>query len=41
MTDENQVEVELHDEDNDIVEETLGEAKAPAAKGAKVDANSF
>ena len=38
MTDENQVEVELHDEDNDIVEENLGEAKAPAAKGAKVDA---
>ena len=35
MTDENQVEVELHDEDNDIVEEALGEAKAPAAKAPK------
>ena len=37
MTDENQVEVELHDEDNDIVEEALGEAKAPAAKAPKGD----
>ena len=35
MTDENQVEVELHDEDNDIVEEALEEAKAPVAKAPK------
>lgn len=37
MTDENQVEVDLHDDINEIVEETLEEA-APAAKGGKVDA---
>ena len=38
MTDETKVEVELHDEiDNEIVEETLEEAQAPAAKG-KADA---
>lgn len=34
MTDETKVEVELHDEiDNEIVEETLEEAQAPAPKG--------
>ena len=34
MTEENKVEVELHDEiDNEIVEETLEEAQAPAPKG--------
>jgi len=37
MTDENQVEVDLHDEDNDIVEDALEEAKAPAAKAPKGD----
>jgi len=38
MTDETKVEVELHDEiDNEIVEETLEEAQAPAPKG-KADA---
>jgi len=39
MTDETKVEVELHDEiDNEIVEETLEEAQAPAPKG-KADAS--
>ena len=37
MTNENQVEVDLHDEDNDIVEDALEEAKAPAAKAPKGD----
>jgi len=37
MTDENKVEVDLHDEDNDIVEDALEEAKAPAAKAPKGD----
>lgn len=42
MTDTNdQIEVELHDENvNEIVEETLEEAQAPAAKGGKVDAQA-
>jgi len=39
MTEETKVEVELHDEiDNEIVEETLEEAQAPAPKG-KADAS--
>ena len=41
MTDLNQVEGEIRDteiETNEIVEETLEEAQAPAAKGAKTDA---
>ncbi len=38
MTEENKVEVELHDEiDNEIVEETLEEKSEPKGQGAKVD----
>lgn len=38
MTEENKVEVELHDEEiNDIVEETLEEKSEPKGQGAKVD----
>jgi hypothetical protein len=37
MTDEKTVEVELHDDINEVVEETLEEAQAPAGKGAKGD----
>ena len=36
MTEESKVEVELHDDINEIVEETL-EEKAPTAKGISTD----
>jgi hypothetical protein len=39
MTDKAKVEVELHDVDNDIVEEALEEASAPATKGDAKDAS--